>query len=265
MTIQVAIHHSKVQLWVTNALKQDLRMITSALSLDWVQHHRPIAHMVDRDPSGRARSDSSLDAAGGYSVDMQFFWYLAWPETVRRNTLRYVTRIRAEDGTITSINVLEYAAIIITKAAATHFFTKRTARTNDPYPTVFYEADNSTAESWAVKGCKCSPTGRALGRLDCALMINNPVGQSIGHVSSEENKIADRLSRAKSESHLQHDLPSLFQDYPELRSCLRFHPSPELLSSIMDALLFESYIDPLEASRRILNNPGRTTTSDSQH
>ena len=258
------VHRSRSKFRINPVLRRELSLIHQALTTPWVSFEKPIGHAVDRDPSGKARSDSSLSAAGGYSFDMKFWWHIIWPTEIRQRTHRYFVRIRAENGSIISINVLEYAAIIITQAAATHFFTVREPRADDPFPVVLYEADNSTAESWAVKACKASSIGRALGRLHCSLMINNPVGTLLGHVTSEDNIIADRLSRATTNPALSTEFHSLLQDFPQLHLCRRFQPSHELLSLIMDALLLENLADPLEASRRVLSNLGRITLSDLQ-
>lgn len=77
--------------------------------------------MIDKDPSDKACSKSSLDAAGGYSFDMKLWWYIQWPEEVRKNALRFIARIWAEDGMLISINILEYAAVQITQATAIHY------------------------------------------------------------------------------------------------------------------------------------------------
>ena len=236
--------------------------MTRVLQAPHVCLRTPIGHLIRREPSSTAWSDSCLYAAGGFSVDMGFWWYIEWPSEVHKHTLIY--RRNNMDGKLVSINVLEYAAIIITQAAATHFFTVREPRADDHFPVVLYKADNSTAKSWAVKACKASSIGRALGRLHCSLMINNPVGTLLGHVTSEDNIIADRLSRATTNPALSTEFHSLLQDFPQLHLCRRFQPSHELLSLIMDALLLENLADPLEASRRVLSNLGRITLSDLQ-
>ena len=256
------VHRSKTKYFIGKLLRRELSLIKQALDSPWISFEQPIGHAIDRAPSGKARSDSSLSAAGGYSFDMKFWWHIVWPPEVQRQTLRFITTIRAENGDLISINVLEYAAIIITVAAATHFFTVREPRPDDPFPVVLYEADSSTAESWAVKACKSSLIGRALGRLHCCLLINNPVGTLIGHVASKDNIIADRLSRATTNATLSSEFHSLLQDFPQLHSCRRFQPSQELLSLITEALLSANSLDPLEASRRVLTNLGKITMSD---
>ncbi len=56
-------------------------------------------------------------------------------------------------------------------------------------------ADNTCSEVWATKGCKRSFIGRRIGKIQCAMMINNPVGCDLGHVDTKSNVIADRISR----------------------------------------------------------------------
>ena len=217
---------------------------------------RPISHFVPRDPSGTGYADSCLRAAGGFSIDMGFWWYIEWPEKIQKATLRFVKNNK--DGKLISINVLEYAALIINYVAATLHF-QENKDPSDPYPSVLLYADNTTAEAWAIKASKVSFIGRELGRIQCALMINNPVGISVGHVSTKKNVIADRISRVIKESNILPSFQSLMQDFPQLKSCRRFHPSAELVSLLTDVLLQESFDDPLEVSRQILANLGKIT------
>ena len=188
---------------------------------------------------------------------MKFWWYIEWPEKVRALTLRFVKNNKS--GTLISINALEYAALIINYVAACHYFLTNKDPL-DPYPSVLLYADNTAAESWAIKGCKSSTVGRHLGLLQCALMINNPVGISTGRVSTEKNVVADRISRVKKETNILPSFHSLMQDFPQLKSCRRFHPSSELISLVTGMLLQKSSVDPLEASRQLLAGLGKITT-----
>ena len=90
-------------------------------------------------------------------------------------------------------------------------------------------------------------------------MINNPVGIWAGHVSTHANIIADRISRILTESHLPFEMSKLFQEHPDLKHLRRFHPSAELISHVMEALLTDNFVDPLQTSRQLLANPGRIT------
>jgi len=201
-----------------------------------------------------------LDAAAGWSVPMQFWWYYEWPSWVKDRTLRKIKN--GKSGELIDINVLEYATELINYAAGTYFWhvEDNCTKMNIPYPRMLNRADNKSAESWAIKGCKKSLLGRRLGRLQCAMMINNPLGLDTEYVNTKSNVIADRLSRCKtlSDAFLEFDL--LKQEYPQLRHCRHFQPSNELISCILDALSSKKLEDPLEVSKRILKNPGKITS-----
>ena len=91
-------------------------------------------------------------------------------------------------------------------------------------------------------------------------MINNPVGINAAHITTTDNVIADIISHILTEANLLANMQPIFQDYPLLQSCQRFHPSTELILLILDTLLQQKYVDPLQLSRRILSAPGRITT-----
>ena len=107
------------------------------------------------------------------------------------------------------------------------------------------------------KGCKVSLPGRALGRFQCALMMNSPVGFSTEYINTKDNKIPDYISRIKKESNLLLSTPELYKKYPSIGVCRRFHPSPMLISYITDALLSRQLIDPLTIREQVQQNPGR--------
>ena len=214
--------------------------------------------MVPRDPSGSAWSDSSLDAAGDFSYELGFWWYLEWPENIKRHTLKFVASNK--DGDLVTINALEYASLIINYIAATHVLVHVWPSTADPHPTVLLYADNTAAESWMKKASTSSEGGRALGYIQAALMINNPVGISVDRVSMTDDVVADRISRVHSEANLASEMITLCQEFPQLRSCQRFLPSAELTSLILETLSTKQHVDPLLASRRVLASPGRIIT-----
>ena len=164
-----------------------------------------------------------------------------------------------KEGKLISINVLEFATVIISYAAISLFF-KENMDPSNPFPTALIFADNTSAESWAIIGCKRSPMGRALGRLLCALLINNPVGLALDRVSTHDNIIADKISRLKKEKDSLKFFTSLVSSHPQLRTCRRFIPNPELISAISEALLQGTNADPLALNRLLLENPGKFTT-----
>ncbi len=135
-----------------------MTLITSILKDDSILRRCPIAHLVPRDPSAMAYSDSSLHAVGGFSTDLNFWWHLQWPDHIQ------ACAVKARTGNTISINALKYAAIIINYIATTAAFLDAPIN-NDPYPTALYFTDNVASQAWICKGAKTSPAGKALGFL----------------------------------------------------------------------------------------------------
>lgn len=101
--------------------------------------------------------------------------------------------------------------------------------------------------------------GRSLALLQCALMMNNHVGIHVDHVTTKDNEIADRISRIDDETNAHDYFTSITQDFPQLKSCRRFHPNQELVSCVMEVLLQKKSFDPLAARDKILSTLGRST------
>jgi hypothetical protein len=78
--------------------------------------------------------------------------------------------------------------------------------------------------------------------------MNSRLGINSKWISTEENFIADDISRLKqllmeqnpTNPHPSIDYSILFQKYPQLRTCKRFVPSDELISCIECCLLERS-------------------------
>ena len=114
--------------------------------------------------------------------------------------------------------------MIINYAASMHFWITQRNREpkNIPYPRVLIMADNKSSESWATKGCKRSLIGRRLGRLQCTMMMNNPVGLDTGHVDTKANIIADKISRWKSQTDTLLGFDVLKQEFKQLKKLSAF-------------------------------------------
>ncbi len=255
--IHRTIHQSKKPYHLNTTAKEELGFIRAALRSSSISFRTPIAHLVDRDPTGKSWCDSSLDAGGGWSKSCSFWWHLPWSDQIRAATLRF--HRNHSDKELISINVLEFAAAIITYAGMTLYYRLHRDPSN-PFPLALIYIDNVAAEIWCIKGCKRSLLGRALGRLLCALMINNPLGLSTERITTEDNKVADALSRSDLGKDSRKFFASLSTTYPQLRGCARFQPSQELLSAITETLLTGKLVDPLRLNRLVLENPGSFTT-----
>ena len=110
-----------------------------------------------------------------------------------------------------------------------------------------------------MKACKNSLIGQALGRLQCALMLHSPVSFNASHLTTIENKIADGISRFKSESDTMLGFDKLIQEHPQLSVCRRFHPNPVIFSVIMEAFLHKKCTNPITLAGQILTDPGKIT------
>ena len=135
--------------------------------------------------------------------------------------------------------------MIINYCAALHFI-KTTSATNDPYPVLLNVTDNASALSWTAGAFKKSKVGRLLARFFCSLMINSPLGINSKWISTDDNKIADDISRIKRESATEDSPPffdysTLTQMYPELIHCSSFMIQPELISLIWEIVLTEKW------------------------
>ncbi|KAL3790760.1 hypothetical protein HJC23_010039 [Cyclotella cryptica] len=224
------IHHSTRLFHINRTLRAELQLVHDALLLPPTFHSSPIAHLVSRTPLAVVPGDSSLDAAGGYSSSLGFWWYLEWPPSVRLQKLRHVKNNKT--NTLISINVLEYATILINYLAAYHSLTASPI-TNHPFPVVRIKSDNTTSttsEAWLRKGCKDSMCGCALNRIHSSLILSTYVGMQIARISTADTHISSVP-----------DLPDAFnsicQDHAALRGCRLFQPNAKLISVIMGALL----------------------------
>ena len=151
------------------------------------------------------------------------------------------------DETFISINCLEYVTIIINYCASLTFFVK-SKMTDDPHPLVLCITDNISAKKWTTHTCKKSFIWQVFARFFCGLLIGSDVGINAKWITTEENKIADKISRIKKSHHSKYfsfcyDFSKLKQDYAELKHCRFFHPSPELLYMLWEIMLMQKCPD----------------------
>lgn len=253
------VHKYKKPFNISKLLRAELAIISRVLADPSIRLECPIAHLISREPFAHGFSDSSLRAAGGYCASLNVWWYMEWSDDIRQRTLLHLKNNNS--GKFIDINVLEYAGLLITFVACYHRLVERRALEQDPNPMVLVSGDNTVSESWSRKASKHSPIGRALGRIQCGLMIDNPVGFLTDHIPTEENVVADKISRIESELALSHAFPRLCQEHPALSGCQRFLPSSDLVSCIMAALLRSECREPVSLSRLVLQCPGRITSS----
>jgi hypothetical protein len=134
-----------------------------------------------------------LKGAGGFLAPLQFWWALEWPKEIV--TRAYLPR---KDKHQISINLLEYAALIIGLAGCIFFYESLPVETRPTHPMILLWTDNSTAKSWTKKisGLR-TPQGHSLARVFAHLLMFSDVGIEAQHIAGEENVIADYLPRTK--------------------------------------------------------------------
>jgi hypothetical protein len=140
---------------------------------------------------------------------------------------------------LVSINVLEFAMVIINYCAALHVVWT-SPLTNNPHPVILNVTNNLSALSWTHHTCKQSKIGQMLAHFFCSLLIKLLFGINSQWISTIDNKIADNISCLKKQSD-NNSSPAfnytiLKQTYPELRHCSFFQIQPELILLIWDIM-----------------------------
>jgi hypothetical protein len=258
------VHHAKFQYNINKTMRQEIEFFREKLFPEsGIAWETPIAHIIPRTPTFTSFGDSCLEGAGGYCISLGFWWHIPFPEAVIQRTLKH--KKDNKDGLLISINVLEFVTVIVNYCAALHFVTT-TSATDDPYPVLLNVTDNASALSWTTGACKKSKVGRLLARFFCSLMINSPLGINSKWISTDDNKIADDISRIKrgsanKDSPPFFDYSTLTQTYPELIHCSSFKIQPELISLIWEIVLTERWPCHDEIRKLRLKPLGRLITS----
>ena len=240
-----SVHHCKVEYVIPPTMLAEIAFFREALpDNSGVEWETPIALIIPRTPVAVQYGDSCLEGCGGYSLKLRFWWHLEFPIEVVLRTL--IHKRNNDDGKLISINVLEFLTVIINYAAAYTALIQDPIE-DDPNPVVLNITDNTSALNWTLHGCKKSMIGRRLARFFCGLLIGSHVGINSEWIGTQENEIADAISRLKQESkisptdHVTFDYSNLQQQFPQLKDCRFFQPSQELLSSLWEILLTEKF------------------------
>ena len=165
-------------------------------------------------------------------------------------------------GLLISINVLEFVSVIINYAAAITVLNQE-KHTDDPFPVLLDMADNTACIRWTNHACKDSLAGRALGRFLCMLLVNTNLGINAKWLSTDENLIADTISRLQDspdKAKKFFDYSKLKQQFPQLAPCRAFLPSPELRSLIWDCVLHAKSPNPQQVKEMIRDGLGKLTS-----
>jgi len=242
------IWNTKRRFHINNALRKELKLLLHIFTnIDSFPFVTPIAHIIPRQADFTAKGDACLDGAGGFSTDLSFWWFLEWPSFVKKRTIKYFIKYyHGIQGATLSINLLEYVAIILSFAAAATRISQSTSPAI-PNPLLSIMSDNTTAISWTRKAATSTKEGKALAYILTSIMIQHPhLGLSSSFIKGVDNTVADAISRMHTKTHTL-TFFQLQQTYPTLTGLDQFHPSPELLSRIWDALSLQPVrpLDPI--------------------
>jgi len=232
-----ALWATKESTFFNHDLRQELDFLTKSFEENQpIKWSSPIALLIPREPSYTSWGDACLEGAGGFSLELRFWWTLDWPDDIR---LRTLNQLKQGDPTLISINLLEYATVII-GLAATIVIWEGSPEPKPVHPLMLIFTDNTTAKSWTKKiaGLK-TPQARSLARLLCHLLMQTPdLGLSAEYLDGDLNDTADYLSRLRKTlgPNTRLDFSALTQKYPKLQDCRRFLPSQEFLSLLYSSL-----------------------------
>jgi hypothetical protein len=230
------------KIWITPDFRNDLNLISSLVS-DASLWNTPIPHIIPRVHDFNAYCDSCQYGAGGFSTELGFMWHWFWPSKVShsKNTIVLDMDFDHPTGT-THINLLEYAALLITYAIAKEILAENPTLADHSYPTVEIHTDNTSALCWTKKTIASSDSvAKHLARLACSLQINTRLGLVASHIEGASNCIADSISRCTpDDSPIVCQLQALQARHSELQNCKIYQVPPELGSLLTSLLLRKS-------------------------
>lgn len=238
--IQKMIWNSKLPHNIPTNFRKDIYLLKQFLKPNNIQLKVPIAHVVKRINDFDAHSDASLEGCGGCSVGLLFWWYLPYPDKIKDKTIKRRFKIRAysKDGTIISINLFEYVAIILNYAAALYqILYDPSIKLQQPYPTLKNLADNISSIKWAEHACHGNDAGKVLSRIFAALTYDSPLGLHPDFIKGDLNISADAISRFTNTKNIYSQFHKLLQTQPQLRSCKRLIVTDKFASLLWQALL----------------------------
>jgi hypothetical protein len=105
----------------------------------------PIAHLIGLEPDYEEWQDACLTGGGGFSFNLQCWWILEWPQEIATCTIQF---LKKGDKCLISINMPEYAAIIISVAASIVCWEALPVDQRLIHPMVLSWTDDTTAEAW---------------------------------------------------------------------------------------------------------------------
>ena len=141
----------QTRFYINKTMRDELNFLSYIFIKKKKYLEMPIAHIIHRDSEFSAHGDACLHGAGGFSDELKFWFFLIWPDDIQKRTVKFKRATKLATDAIISINMLEYATIIILFAAATQKVYSNEIQTLQPYPSIKIFSDNISALSWTKK------------------------------------------------------------------------------------------------------------------
>ena len=204
-TIAKETYKCQHKTYIDKLMRTELNIMKKILSTPKMYNlETPIAHIINRDPDFTSYGDACLEAGGGYSEKL-FWWHVEWPDQIKSLTIKNltVTRTCSQTNNLVSINLLEFVVKIINYAAITSLFRKHPSLCTHSFPLLLNWTNNMFSKAWLRKAATRTSKGKALQRVLCSLMINDPVGIKADHIAGSSNILVDIFSRVYTTSYSQ--------------------------------------------------------------
>jgi hypothetical protein len=230
---------------ISGDVRRDLQFLFTYLSDRSNPWSMSIGHFIKRAPIGCSYGDASTGRGMGfYSPTHKFYCVMVWSDELRRAIHH------KNHTTAVHINQLEMVAYIMQLAAVVTAIQHPDQLPNEvavrlrncpTAPQWLVYVDNMTTKFWGEKGIATKLRGQLLLRIQAALYHTSDVHGHTEYIKSEDNVLADLLSRSP-EPPLTDDAFSTFiaqvlASHPEMKTYYFFLPSQDFLCVLRSVLL----------------------------
>ena len=248
-TIAQRVFRSRSKIETTPQMTAQLTFLINYLSKEENPWEVKIGHHITRSNCGMVTTDACTSwGGGGYCEECQFWFGIRWST----NLMTMINpRGPKTDSSKLDINCLEFLSFFfamcgvvtclghngnnILPPAVKKFFPNGVP----PLPIFGSQHDNTSAQSWAAKSSCKSAMGQPIVALFSALMATSDIGTNAQRISTDDNFLADRISRFE-HYFCNPDSPNFKTQLGQLDRRLLswdvFLPSPELISVVSSAL-----------------------------
>ena len=134
----------KDKVFINKTLRDEIKLLTTIFSdSDTYKWEMPIRHLIDTDYDCIVLGDACLERRGAFYEELQFRYFIQWPEEIKKRTLK--AKVRYSE--LISINFLEFISIIISCNAIPDAIELLGKLAGTPHPKAIILADNTAIDS----------------------------------------------------------------------------------------------------------------------